>query len=61
MKDINKRQEELLMKCISYICEHIESYSDMIDSFKRLGFTEQELIDYDIRDFDFESEVDYEL
>ena len=39
MKD-RKRIEELLNACISYIDSHIESYLDMIDTFKKLGFTD---------------------
>ncbi len=53
----NNRHYELLKHCIEYIDEHISSYSDMIDTFKRLGFTDDELIEFDIRDFDLESEL----
>jgi len=51
------REQELLNKCITYIWEHIESYSDMINTFKKLGFTEKELVDYDLRDYNFEEEL----
>ena len=60
MKD-RKRIEELLNACISYIDSHIESYSDMIDTFKELGFTDDELIEFNIRDYVFEKEFNYEF
>lgn len=51
------REQELLNNCISYIWEHIESYSDMIDTFKRLDFTEEELLKYHLIDYEFEEEL----
>ena len=58
---INKnknRNYELLCKCIDYIDEHIESYSNMIDTFKKLGFTDEELEEFNIRNYDLEEELE---
>ena len=51
------REQELLNKCITYIWEHVENYYDMIDTFKKLGFTEKELVDYDLRDYYVEEQL----
>lgn len=48
------RERELLNECITYIWEHIGSYSDTIDTFKKLGFTEKELVGYGLRDYNYE-------
>ena len=53
------RQEELLYSCIGYIMEVVNSYSETLEVFKRLGFTDEELLDYEIRDLDTEKEIDY--
>lgn len=56
---INKnRNYKLLCNCVDYINEHIESYSEMIDTFKRLGFTDEELEEFGIRDYDLEEELE---
>ena len=49
-----KKNEELLYNCIGYILEHIESYSETLEVFKRLGFNEEELLKFEIRDIDLE-------
>ena len=54
---MNKRKEELLIACIDYIWEHISNYEDMLDAFRHIGFTEEELIEYSLRDLDLESEL----
>ena len=51
------REHELLLKCIDYICEVTESYSETLEKFKRLGFTTQELKKYDIKDLETEREL----
>lgn len=51
------RQEELLYKCIAYIEEVVNDYRESLDVFRQLGFTEQEMVDYEIRDFDLEDEL----
>ena len=33
----------------------------MIDTFKKLGFTDDELREFNIRDYVFEKEIDYEF
>ena len=44
------REKDLLLKCIDYINSDISSYSDMIDTFKKIGFTDKELYIYKIKD-----------
>ena len=51
------RQEELLCNCIVYIEGLVDGYDETLNVFRRLGFTEQDLIDYEIRDFDLEDEI----
>lgn len=53
------RQEDLLYSCIGYIMEIVNSYSETLEVFKRLGFTDEELLDYGIRDLDTEKEIEY--
>lgn len=53
------RQEELLYGCIGYIMEIVNSYSETLAVFKRLGFTDEELLNYEIRDLDTEKEIEY--
>lgn len=48
------REKDLLLKCIDYIDSDISSYSDMLDTFKEIGFTDKELYLYNIRDINFE-------
>lgn len=44
------REKDLLNKCINYINSGISSYSDMIEIFKKIGFTDRELYIYKIKD-----------
>ena len=39
--------------------EIVNSYSETLEVFKRLGFTDEELLDYGIRDLDTEKEIEY--
>ena len=51
MGNKSERCEELLCACISYIDENIESYTEMLDTFRKLGFSEEELDYFEIRDY----------
>ena len=57
-----KRNEDLLYKLIEeFNCRLIKDdigYFESIDIFKKIGFTEEELINFNIRDFDFENELE---
>lgn len=55
-KDITNRERQLLNNLEEYLLEMISSYSECLDTFRKLGYTETELIDRGIRDFDFELE-----
>ena len=54
---LDDRKSTLLKSCISYIDTSISSYSDMLETFKNIGFTDKELLYYGIRDLDFEEEI----
>lgn len=58
MGNKSERCEELLCACISYIDENIESYTEMLDTFRKLGFSEEELDYFEIRDYNLEMDLE---
>ena len=54
-----ERNLKLLLKCISYIKLEDSNYLEMIKTFKSLGFTNKELLQFNIRDLDIEKDLDY--
>ena len=58
MGNKSERYEELLCTCISYIDENIESYTEMLDTFRKLGFSEEELDYFEIRDYNLEMDLE---
>lgn len=57
-KDITNRERQLLNNLEGHIIGTNDSYSEDLDLFRKLGYTENELIDRGIRDFEFELESD---
>lgn len=52
------RTEVLFYNCIAYIEQLVDGYEETLDTFRRIGFTDQELIDHEIRDFYLEEELE---
>lgn len=52
------RTEVLFYNCIAYIEQLVDGYEETLDTFRRIGFTDQELIDHEIKDFYLEEELE---
>ena len=57
-KGASSGENENVSKIAEYIDENIESYTEMLDTFRKLGFSEEELDYFEIRDYNLEMDLE---